>query len=451
MINTIGSYGSIHFALQNTHHERKNHTDSLIFNTLISIFNSFSISNSLYLIKKATLNRLLRFAIAITLVLCPAMQVLHANNTPSIINMHYKFPDNGAIETHLLIFNKLLQDHGISNTIATSTGSTFVLEQASQQGLACTTFNHQDWGPRATDLEPLCIQNAPTIICNGIGHLTTGIALHATHNNPIILMHHYFFSELLANSIPAINNIQGIVTVSPLVAQQLQDLQKKGIVKVPHIKHIAPFWNDQKFLDFSPHRSKVDFFAQEYGINLQENTPVITMLANLYWCKNQALLLKSLQLLQRKNPLLQVVFAGEGNDRKELEALARELKLERIAHFIGRTEKTPELLHHSTIHVLTSSHEGLGIAYLEAAMMKKPFIAATGTGIEPIIQKGITGLVFENNNVEDLTNKLAILLEAPQLCKVMGDNAYTFVRKHYSTEALFKNWLDFFAAINKQK
>ncbi len=35
----IGSYGSIHFALQNTHHERESHTDFPIFNTLIRIFN----------------------------------------------------------------------------------------------------------------------------------------------------------------------------------------------------------------------------------------------------------------------------------------------------------------------------------------------------------------------------------------------------------------------------
>ncbi len=375
--------------------------------------------------------------------------ILQQNKKQALLNIHYNVPSPGGIETHLLIFNKLFAQQAIPHTLLTSKHSTWIVntinQPANPYGLHCHLYNHDEVNPTSTDILNTCKEKQiSTIICNWEGPLLdASLDAAKTHPTKLIFVHHNFKEDFTDQNIEKFNQLSAIVAVSPVVTESLHRLQKSGRLQVKNIMHISPFWDEDKFLTFKPTRSKQDFFKQKFNLTFTDNDPVICSVANLYWCKNQQLLLHAAaNLLHTKNKKFHLILAGEGDDLPKLEQLARELNITSCTHFVGRTLEVPELLHHIDLHVLPSSHEGFGLVQLEAAMMKKPFLAATKTAAERIIQHGITGFIFENNNAQDLANKLETLIDNPKLRQTMGQNAYNFVRQHYANKILFNKWID---------
>ncbi len=368
---------------------------------------------------------------------------------PKFLNLHYRFPSQGGLESHLLMFNKVFEQHQVSNTLLTSQHSTWLVKNInlppSHYGPTCRTYHHEGLNPSIFDIINTCKDLHPsTIICNWMDQLPNCIKAAKNHSAHTIYMHHTPKDSFTADEIMQLNQTNGIITVSPTLAMHLKKLQETGVITVKHLEHIAPFWDEDQFLGFKPTRSKKDFFINQLQLNIPDDSPVICSVANLYWYKNHKLLLHAIdQLIHKRQKKFHVILAGDGSRKNELITLTRELNLTDYVHFVGKIHEVPELLYHADFHVLPSSNEPFGLTHLEAATMKKPFVGATETGAAEFIQHGVTGFIFENNNAQDLADTLEKLLDNPALCKIMGENAYTFVHQNYSNEALFKKWMIF--------
>ena len=118
--------------------------------------------------------------------------------------------------------------------------------------------------------------------------------------------------------------------------------------------------------------------------------------------------------------------------------MSKKLGVDHCVHFVGFSQEIPEVLYHSDIFVLTSNWEAFGIVYLEAGLMKKPAIGAYQTGAQDTIIDGKTGLLFKNNEVDDLVEKLEILIQNPELQKKMGQQGYDHVAAHFLNQTKLK-------------
>jgi glycogen synthase len=100
-----------------------------------------------------------------------------------------------------------------------------------------------------------------------------------------------------------------------------------------------------------------------------------------------------------------LLLAGDGPERKELEALARKLLVEAHVKFLGRANRstTVALFRGCDFFVLPSRQEPLGIVNLEAMAAGKPVIASKTGGVPEIVADGETGTLVEPGNVEALT------------------------------------------------
>ena len=365
----------------------------------------------------------------------------------TILNLHFGTPDPGGIESHLVMFNKIFNANGLATKVLTSSHASFVVNTLNQRGnpygTPCATFKHNDFIPRTGDI----IEQDPTIvICNWIGQLAATLKVREFMPVKIFYVQHNYFVDFTPEEMQQLNQVDGIVAVSPMVTKHFNNLSKQGILKVPVIKNIAPFFDDHKFLAFTPQRTKKEFLAQEHGLIFEDNYPIITMIGNMYYYKNQDLLIRAADILAKhRNKKFHILLAGDGPDLQAHKNTVQRLGLEKQIHFLGKVLNTPELLYHADIHALASSNESFGLVHVEAALMKKPFIGATKTGIESQIQNGVNGFVFENNNVLDLANKLEFLLDNPTQLSRMGENAYKFVRQEFSAETTFKKWQEFLA------
>lgn len=390
---------------------------------------------------------LLGFLVATThLTLCATQQ-------PRLLHLHFKCPDPGGIESHLLGLNKVFTEKGIYNKVMTSYHSTFLINALNQpdqaNGASCRIFKTEGFDPVVEDLRDVCTKdNIDVIISNWPGGLEASVNYAAMYPIKLVYMHHNFVHDFSEKDIYNLNQTRGILAVSPLAVSHLKKLADSGQLKVTNIEHMAPFWDEDRYLSYKPKFSKKDFITKELKLSIDEQSPIICSVANLYWYKNHGVLIKALAYIHRTEQIRpHLIIAGDGPERKKLEDLVKNLGLTSYVHMIGKTLEVPELLYHANLHVLPSSHESFGLVHLEAATMKKPFIGATQTGAEGFIQDGVTGFIFESNNMLSLGQKLSLLLNNPTLTKYMGEQAYKFVRKTYANKVIFEKWLTFLGTI----
>jgi glycogen synthase len=244
--------------------------------------------------------------------------------------------------------------------------------------------------------------------------------------------------------------LDGVIGVSSRIAQRVEQNVRNEGISLKNITWIIPAFNQDKFLTFKPQYSKKEFFKKNFNLEIHD-VPIITMVANFYlnplW-KNHPLLLRVLRkLIYERNRKCQLVFAGVGERMEEIKRLAYTLGIERYVFFLGYTNLIPELLYHSDIKALTGREEALSIALIEAALMKKPMIVTANTGMETIVKHNKTGLLFQDNNMDDLIFQLERLLDHPRWGQRLGNNAYEFVTENFLSDASLRKLEKFYAQV----
>lgn len=115
--------------------------------------------------------------------------------------------------------------------------------------------------------------------------------------------------------------------------------------------------------------------------------------------KNVDVLLKAIALLGRRKSKIRVAIVGDGPERKNLEALAEKLKIEKNVKFFGFIEQYKDviaLMKSSKVFVLPSTREGFSIVCLEALACGLPVVAINGEiGLK--IENGKNGFLVELN------------------------------------------------------
>ncbi len=144
--------------------------------------------------------------------------------------------------------------------------------------------------------------------------------------------------------------------------------------------------------------------------------------------KSVDLVLRALVLLKDRHAFHYTVV-GDGELRPELEALARQLGLQDRVTFTGflPADELRATLAASDLFVLTASvnpgsHEGFGIAYLEANACGTPTLAARLAGAAEAVAEGVSGYFTAGLGVDQLAAALQRFLSGelvfdPEACR----------------------------------
>jgi glycosyltransferase involved in cell wall biosynthesis len=145
--------------------------------------------------------------------------------------------------------------------------------------------------------------------------------------------------------------------------------------------------------------------------------------------KNVGLVLQALARLQHAYTYTVV---GDGTLRPALERQAAELGIADRVRFLGFL--TPQAMHHeltqSDLFVLTASinpasHEGFGIAYLEANACGTPTLAARLAGAVEAVDEGVSGCFAEPLDVDGVAHALSRFFRgelkfSPEACRAFA-------------------------------
>jgi glycosyltransferase involved in cell wall biosynthesis len=145
------------------------------------------------------------------------------------------------------------------------------------------------------------------------------------------------------------------------------------------------------------------------------------------------------RLLQALPGNAQLTIAGtRGHDRRPPESnypkLVEMMAAERDVHFTGRVDedRLPDLHRRARVFALPSVHttcygkrvaisELLGLSLLEAMASGTPVVASRIGGIPEIVVNGETGFLVAPGNLDELRDRLALLLADDKLARTMGE------------------------------
>jgi glycosyltransferase involved in cell wall biosynthesis len=135
-----------------------------------------------------------------------------------------------------------------------------------------------------------------------------------------------------------------------------------------------------------------------------------------------ALLLAVAQVMSR-GMRCRCLLVGDGPLRGELERLALHLGLTDYVSFEGFHEDVRPYLHAGSAFVLTSNHEGFGIAIIEAMAAGLPCLVTNSGGPAEIITNGVDGLVVAPGAVGEIAAGIMYLASHPEERTRMGRQA----------------------------
>jgi glycosyltransferase involved in cell wall biosynthesis len=148
---------------------------------------------------------------------------------------------------------------------------------------------------------------------------------------------------------------------------------------------------------------------------LYENDIWVGTIAELNANKNISLALKAVAKAVQAGCNIFYAVAGSGEDRFALEDEMKALKLDQNVKFLGFVSGAPLLYKAFDIALLPSRKEGLPYAILAAQQAQVPIIASAVGGIPEVVHDGDNGLLFQSENLEQLTAALIRLCKDQEL------------------------------------
>jgi glycosyltransferase involved in cell wall biosynthesis len=165
-------------------------------------------------------------------------------------------------------------------------------------------------------------------------------------------------------------------------------------------------------------------------------TPRLVCVGRLCEAKGQLLLIEAATQLKAQGVPFELVLAGDGPLRPDLEKLIQKYGLEnqiRITGWISSSEVRDEILASRAL-VLPSFAEGLPVAIMEAMALRRPVLTTYVAGIPELVKHGENGWLFAAGSVNKLARVMLHCLKAPiEELRRMGEAGHArFVQRHTS-------------------
>ena len=169
-------------------------------------------------------------------------------------------------------------------------------------------------------------------------------------------------------------------------------------------------------------------------ININAGTSIVGTVARLVPVKALDDLLRAAKIILDKKSNVCFVIAGDGESRKSLERLAKELGIDEKVIFLGFRSDLVVLYASFDIVVVSSLNEGCPASILEAMAANVPVVATNVGGVPDIIKSGFTGLLVSPRNPQQLADSVLHLVENANYRKELAHNAKDTAYREYSIE-----------------
>ena len=152
---------------------------------------------------------------------------------------------------------------------------------------------------------------------------------------------------------------------------------------------------------------------------------IVGHLGRLKRYKSVEHLLEAFKIVRIEMPEAILSIVGDGDHRAALEQKTRELQIDSAVRFMGQVseEEKVRLLNRMTVAVNCSAKEGWGLTVIEANACGVPVVASDVPGLRDAVLDERTGLLYDYGNIEQLAEKILLVLRDQQLRKRLSGEA----------------------------
>ena len=220
----------------------------------------------------------------------------------------------------------------------------------------------------------------------------------------------------------------------------VSDELKKGLVKmgIP-ASHLHVIYNGvpkERYQLLDP--EKVNSLRKKW--NLDPTHKVIGFVGRN---KRQDQLIEALQYLDQD---ITVIFVGI-TEEYIAEDLKKHAPRQRII-CTGKISAEEVIQYYALFDVkVLASYEGFGLVLVEAMGMGVPVVGTNAMGIKNTVEDGVSGLLFEDKNTEDLAKKVRLILEDQDLRQNLIRNGLERAHQQFSVDNTVRNYEEFFGSL----
>lgn len=194
-------------------------------------------------------------------------------------------------------------------------------------------------------------------------------------------------------------------------------------------------------------RNPVDqsFFRKRYE---GERDKTIIAVGRVDDNKNHEMLIYAFAQLAEEFPEYKLIIYGEGESRKRLIDLTRELKLQERALLPGSIDNVAEVIYKAGVYALSSNTEGVPNTLIEAMLLGLAVVATDCPcgGPADLIQTGYNGLLTPVKDVNKMKENLQYLINNSQKANELGENAAK-TADIFKKEKVYGAWEEFLVSL----
>ena len=187
---------------------------------------------------------------------------------------------------------------------------------------------------------------------------------------------------------------------------------------------------------FFPNMVDIDSFLNE----VKQNIKYILLVGFPWYLKGVDILIKAFNKVYKDYPNYKLKIVGwcpEGRDY--FERLSKDNPNIELCKPVPHKEIIT-IMNACSLYVLASRTDASPRVLREAMASKKPIIASNVDGVPELIKDGFNGLLFESENINDLAEKISLLLSDNKYAQQLATNGYRHVQEKFSEKIYINNY-----------
>lgn len=165
--------------------------------------------------------------------------------------------------------------------------------------------------------------------------------------------------------------------------------------------------------------------------------------------KGLTVLLEAASILRLEGRVFEILVIGDGPERARMQELTEKMQLKSYVHFTGSIATTDLDLIFATANVVVVPSLGgevFGLVLAETMSRGLPVVASDLGSFTEVL--GNTGLTFEVGNAKSLAEKIARVLDDPELASALAGRARQRISEYYLRSQMIKRHAELYQRLH---